>query len=183
MKKGVILHKKQLVLGAMVLALGAAVWLNMRYSAASGNLLATGTDSRIIGQTDFVDNESTDTNAVSVSGEAYFSSAKNNRDETREEAIDILKETVNNAAADAETKKKAVEELSKLTKRMENESAIESLLKAKGFNKALTVIGDDAINVIVGKDKLLDSEVQQIKDAVMGQTGVGAEKIKILTVE
>ena len=58
MKKGKVIGKKQLILAVMVLALGAAVWFNMKYSGGT----------KYLGEAQFVDN--------SASGEALETSGQ-----------------------------------------------------------------------------------------------------------
>ncbi len=184
MKKGTIINKKQITLAVMVVGLAAAVWLNMKYSAANGQFSPTDDSSKIFGQTDYVNTESDSSDStIQVNGNAYFTNARSNRDKTRQESIDLLKETISNVKTDDTAKKSAVDQLAALTKRGENETSIESLIKAKGFSESIAIIGDDSVNVIVEAEKLLDSQVQQIKDIVLGQTGISIEKIKILTVK
>ncbi len=183
MKKGTIINKKQITLAVMIVGLAAAVWLNMKYSAASGGLTVDGSSSKILGQTEYVNSALGDGETVAVAANAYFESARESRDRARQESVDVLKETVESVKTDDAAKKAAVEQLAAITARSEHESAIESLIKAKGFSDSIAVIGDESVNVVVEADKLLDSEVQQIKDIVIGETGVSLEKIKILNVK
>ena len=135
MKKIAIINKKQITLAIMVIGLAAAVWLNMKYSAASGNFNVTGTESdKIFGETDYVSDDNTqDDQILQVGANGYFSSAKANREVARLESIELLKETIENVKTDDASKTAAVERLSVLTKRSEDETAIESLIKAKNF--------------------------------------------------
>ena len=185
MKKIAIINKKQITLGIMVIGLAAAVWLNMKYSAASGNFNVTGGESdKIFGETDYVSGDNLQNGLVEeVGANGYFTSAKADREITRLESIEILKETIESVKADDATKTAAIEQLAVLTKRSEDETAIETLVKAKNFDNVIAVIGDDSVSVIVQGETLLDSEVQQIRDIVVGQTGISLEKIKILTVK
>ena len=183
MKKGTIIGKQQITLAVMVVGLAVAVWLNMKYSAASGKLGVKDGSSRIPGQTEFVNSGTGSDETVAVSANAYFTNARANRDDTRKENIDMLKETIANVKTDDSAKKSAVDRLAAIAAQSEHESAIESLVKAKGFSDSIAVIGDDSVNVIVEADKLLDREVQQIKDIVISETGVSIEKIKILNVK
>lgn len=184
MKKGTIINKKQITLAVMVVGLAAAVWLNMKYSAANGEFLPSDDSSKIFGQTDYVGDElESDDSTLQVGANAYFTNARSNRDKTREENIELLQETISNVKTDDTAKKSAVDQLAVITKRSENETAIESLIKAKGFTDSIAIIGDEGVNIIVEAEKLLDSQVQQIKDIVIGQTGISIEKIKILTVK
>ena len=186
MKKGTIVGKRQIVLAVLILALAAAVWLNMKYSAANGGFNIAGTDnsSKVLGGTQYVNEDMQNESAVETSAKNdYFESARADRTASREDAADLLKDTINNVSLDAATKQAAVESLAVIAKRIENEASIESLIKAKGFPDAVAIIGDEGITVIVKCDELLSSETLQIQDIVTAQTGLTLEKIKIVTVK
>lgn len=187
MKKGKIFGKKQIVLAVMVLALGAAVWLNMRFTATDGNLLATDDSSSktYLGEATLVNGEAENATAVSgkVENEGYLEKAKTERNKTRSEAIDELRDTLKDAKAKDSVKTAAVEKLSVLTGRMESEASIEALLKAKGFSDILAVISDDDINIIIKKETLTESETIQIQDVATSQSGLSLDKVKIITVK
>ncbi|MBQ8550870.1 MAG: SpoIIIAH-like family protein [Clostridia bacterium] len=187
MKKGKVFGKKQLTLAVMAVALCGAVWLNMEYSASGGAF--SGDDSEptasYLGQAQFVDG-SVDGETVETSGKLetdYFAKNRKERNETRNEAIDELEDTVADAKVKDEVKKAAVEKLAAFTTRMDAEASIESLLKAKGFKDVLAIIGDNDVNVMVKIDKLLESEIIQIQDIATSQSGYPLEKVKIITVK
>ena len=69
------------------------------------------------------------------------------------------------------------------TKRITDETTIETVVKAKGFEDALVMISDESVTVIVPKDQLLTSETLQIQDAVTSQIKIDLEKIKIITLK
>lgn len=185
MKKVKIVHKKQITLAVMVLGLAAAVWLNMKYTATNGGFSVGNTSSnRILGQAEYVgadadENEGT----LAVGSDSYFETARAERETSRKDQTELLQETIADVKIDDSAKAAAVDGLAVLTKRTENETAIETLIKAKGMPDSIAVIGDEGISVMIKGDSLLDSEVQQIKDIVIGQTGIGIEKIKIMAVK
>jgi len=183
MKKGTIINKKQITIGVMVAALAVAVFLNMKFTAAGGFETSDGDSSRVIGQTEFVNSKMNSDTVKEVSNNSYFTTAKTNRDQSRQENIDLLKSTIDNVKTSEDAKATAISQLSALTKQIENETSTETLINAKGFPNVLVLIGEDSTNVVVEAESLLDSEVQQIKDCVVSQTGVNIEKIKILTVQ
>lgn len=184
MKQSKILSKKNLVLTMMILALGAAIWLNMKYS--SGNITAnTSSSNKYLGEALYVDSVSANSveTSASVSSDS-FSQAVSDRDKARKESIQLLKETIDNAKLSTTEKAAAVSELASISAQQEKEAAIETLLKAKGFKKAAVVIGGDNVSVIVKNDhELLDSETMQITDAVLSQIQVKLENIKIVTIK
>ena len=64
---------------------------------------------------------------------------------------------------------------------MNKEANIETIIKAKGIADALVIIADNSVTVMVHSEKLLQSQTLQIQDAVVSQTGMDLEKIKIIT--
>ena len=79
----------------------------------------------------------------------------------------------------AETVQNAKERLMELVSNMEQEFAIESLIRAKGFLDAAVTLRSDAISVIIDGETLSDEEVARILDIVQTETGAEASKIKI----
>ena len=186
MKKGTIVGKRQVVLAVLILALGAAVWLNMKYSAANGgfNIAGINTSSKVLGETQYVNNELEIESAVETSAKSdYFQTARADRTSSRQNVLDLLKDTISDVSLDAATKQTAVESLAVIAKRIENEASIESLIKAKGFPDAVAIIGEDEITVVINCEELLSSETLQIQDIATAQTGLTIEKIKIVPVK
>lgn len=184
MKKGKVFTKSQIALAVMVLALGAAVWLNMKYSSS---LETTGdTSSKYLGDTQYVGSVS-DSSAVQTAGDAqqsdYFTTAKADREEALKAAQEQIDETLKSESATAEDKK-AMQALSAaLAKRIEAQTNIENLLKAKGFDEALAVISDDSVDIVVRSDGLLASETLQIQEIAVAQSGAQLSDIKIIPVK
>lgn len=175
MKKGKVLGKSQIILAVMVVALGAAVWFNMRYSQNSGT--------KYLGEAQYVDNSGGE--AVETSGTVadYFATAREERAKNREEAQSSITETIKTAGAGSEAMSKASEMAATIASRQQIETNIETLLKAKGFSDALAVIGDSDINIIVRGDSLSLEQTIQIQDIAAAQSGFTLDKIKILTVK
>lgn len=183
MKKGKVFTKSQLALCVMVLALGAAVWLNMKYSSG---LETKDNTSKYLGDTQYVGTLS-DTSAVQTAGKAekddYFTTAKAEREKSLKAAQEQIDETLKSQSATAEDKK-AMQTLSAaLAKRIEAQANIENLLKAKGFSEALAVISDDSVDIVVRSDGLLASETLQIQEIAVAQSGADLSSIKIIPVK
>ncbi len=180
MKKTTIIGKKQILTLTMVLALGAAVWLNVRYSTGGTDFSSTRSISDAeLGNAQYVANTS-----VAGAEEDYFQKAREEREDTREEAISIIKKTLSSAKSTAEQKQSATEQTKEITDRMELEASAETLIKAKGFSDAIVVISGDGCNVVVRKDGELEkSETIQILDIISGTTKINTENIKIVAVK
>ncbi|MBQ7106330.1 MAG: SpoIIIAH-like family protein [Clostridia bacterium] len=176
MKKGTILGKSQIILAVMVIALGAAVWFNVKYSSDSKN------GNKYLGQAEYVGN--TSGNAMQVGTETdYFVTAKKERDAARDETKADLQQTIKSAGSNTDAAAKAVDKASSIAARETAEQNIESLLKAKGFKKVLAIIGDNDINIVVKAASLTAQQTLQIQDIASSQSGYTADKIKILTVK
>ena len=178
MKKGKVLGKSQLVLAVMIVALGAAVWFNMKYAPNTDN-----DSTKYLGQAEYVDaNSSGDTLETGANADDYFTKARNERNQNRASIKEELEETIKGAENDA-TVKAAVEKAASIAARQTAEDNIETLLKAKGFEKALAIIGDNDINVVVRANSLTAAQTLQIQDVAGAQSGYSVDKIKILTVK
>lgn len=181
MKKGKVFGKTQIAVTAMVLALAGAVWLNMKYTPSSGKYL---------GEASYVSNSSSSKEALQTSAKAsegksedYFTKTKKERSDARKEAEETVKETLSSAKLTEDDKKSALAKLEELANRAESESNIEALLKAKGFEKALAVMNDTGISIVVKSDGLTSAQTLQIQDVVTTQTNIPLSGIKIVPIK
>ncbi len=177
MKKGKVFGKGQIAVTVMVLALVAAVWLNMKYTPSSGKYL---------GEASYVSNTSSGgvvETAAKADSSDYFKTAKNDREKVRKEAIDVIEEMLKADKLTDEDKKSALSKTEEIAGRMESENNIETILTAKGFPKVLAVISDTGISVIVKSEGLTSAQTLQIQDTVTGETNIPLANIKIIPVK
>lgn len=180
MKKGKVFGKTQVAVTVMLAALGAAIWLNMKYSPADGKYL---------GEASYVSGSGSENSAVQTAAKAeaetedYFTKVKKERESARKETAETVEETLKGGKLTEEDKKSALARLDEIAKRAESESNIEALLKAKGFEKAVAVIGDKGISVIIGSDGLTSAQTLQIQDIVTAETNIALSDIKIVPVK
>ncbi|MDD2361915.1 MAG: SpoIIIAH-like family protein [Oscillospiraceae bacterium] len=188
MKK--ILGKKQVMLAVLVVALGVAVYLNYYFTV--DNKLATDTStssSGNFGDAHFVDNPSTATKPDESKGKEvidpsdYFVQARLNRETARQEALDVIRDMINDVKASQKTQELALEKAAALSASIEQESKIENLIKAKGFKECIAYIEDDKCNVVVRSEDLKASQALQITDIVSAQSKVVAQNVNIVTVK
>ena len=177
MKKGKVFGKGQIIAGLMVIALGAAIWLNVKFTSGE----------KYLGEATYVDNSSGE--AVQTAAKAdtsdtdYFKEAKSDREESIKEAQELIEETLKSENLSDEEKQDAVAETNQLASKIEQANNIETLLKAKGFQQAVAVIGDKNINIVVKSDGLTTAQTLQIQDIVTAETDVSLGNIKIVTVK
>ncbi len=170
-----VLHKKQIVLGALILMVGVAGYLNWQYegekegSTVSVNV-SENVEDETLGEAEMVNNSSN-----------YFTEAKMNRETARSKASEILKSTIVDANASQEAKDTAQNKIIEISKNIESEVNIENLIKAKGFEDAVAFISDDNITITVKSRGLTAPETSKIKDIVIEETG--NNNIKIVEVK
>lgn len=180
MKKGKVFGKSQVAVTVMVLALAAAVWLNMEYAPTS---------TKHLGEASYVSNSSQSDKVVQTSAKVdssnddYFETTKKEREKTRTKAQEAIKEALDNDKLTEEDKKSALAKIEEISARMESEGNIEALLKAKGFEKALAVMSDNGINIVVSAEGLTSAQTLQIQDIVTSQTNISLSNIKIIPVK
>ena len=112
--------------------------------------------------------------------EDYFTSVALNRQQSRDEAIDVLKMVSESEEASAEARAEATAKIAKIATDVQNEANIETLVKAKGFEDCVAVISDNSVSVIVSAESLQASEAAQIFAIVYDTTGIGVENISII---
>lgn len=178
MKKGKVFGKHQVVLALMVLALGAAVWLNMKFSSSE----------KYLGEATYVSDNSSSGQAVQTSAKAdqsedYFETAKKDRQKALEEAQELVEETLKSANASDAEREKALKTTEEIAKRVEKANNIETLLKSKGFEKAVAVIGENDISVVVKSEGITTAQSLQIQDAVTSHVQIPLSNIKIVAIK
>ena len=166
---------KSVIVASAALLIGLAVYLNYTWFYDPAGSLGYG------------DNNMDDQNPgnSSVSGEAdgeqdYFTSTALDRQEARDEAIDVLTLVCQSAEASSEAKAEAQAKISKIAVDIQNEANIESLVKAKGFEECVAVISEDSVSVVVSAENLQATEVAQIMSIVFETTGVSPEKVSVV---
>ena len=112
--------------------------------------------------------------------EDYFSLTVLNRQQSRDEAIEVLKLVSESDEASEEARAEAEAEIARIALDIQNEANIETLVKAKGFAECVAVISEDSVSVIVGAEELAAAEAAQILTIVYETTGISPEKISII---
>ena len=166
------IKKGHIVLGALVLALGAAVYLNWDYMKQTDYVAAGNT------------NQTTNENEGTANyGDAYFVSARLSRTQSRDEAMDALKYMLEDSAMEEGAAAVLAQQAQSLAKTIETEGKIENIIKAKGFAECMVYLDEDKVDVIVQSTGLTDSEAAQIMDAVMSEVEVEESNVSIIEIK
>ena len=132
------------------------------------------------------DFEESDNDAIAVNKSmenSYFVQAKLDREQARAKQKEILDEMINNKNLSESKKTECVDNKIEIQKRIEKESAAESLLESKGFDETYVRIDDETVDVVINKEMLSDAEIAQIEDIVKRKTGFKASQIRISTLK
>ena len=176
--------KKQLVLASLVLALGAAVYLNWQF-AGTGRLPVGDSSSETsqLGAAQLVNNTYVETvNDVAESGEATgdaLAQARMDRQNSRDQALELLDGVLEDVDSDSAAKQQAVEEASAIAQNIRAESNVESLLEAKGYTDCVAYITAQECSVVLA-GAVEEADTLIVQEVVMEQTGLTADKIKII---
>ena len=178
--------KKQFLAATLVVALGAAVYLN--WSLASPK-----TVSKTLGESRFVNatvsttstektTKKTTSDILTDKQKQFFASAKTTRDNTQDKVIDKASEVLGLDSSSKTEKTKAQANVAAVIKNFTLQDTIESTLKAKGFTNCLSYISDGGCTVTVLKDELKRLKPIVVKSTVESITNIGFDKITIVTI-
>ena len=196
--------KRNAVVVALVLFVGAAVYLNWSYSkeaADDPNSEATG---KLLGQTTLVNggNNVSESNPGAQNGDdpnpseeqpqesgspstGYFASARLNRQQARDSALALLQQ----AAADENAQQAVVDEANASIQAMAaltlSEAKVENLITAKGYGDCVCFINNNSASVVVSSTEngLNENDVTKIVEIVKEETGLAASKITVIETE
>ncbi len=178
-----VIRKKHIlagVLGFTLVTAGVINYKNQPGAEVSGDIVNNTGEGTFVSA--MVDNLSTVGATNAELADAYFVSAKLERDRTYGEQVEIQESILYNEKSDDNMKKIAQEQINHISNNLNKEMSIETLLKAKGFDDTIAIINDDSVNVVVKAVEELDiAQVAQIQNIVMREAGARAENIHIVT--
>lgn len=171
------IKKNHIVLSALVLALGAAVYLNWSYMKNDDYIATAGNP---VNTAEATGEQEEDT--VNY-GDAYFVEARLSRTQSRDEAMDALKYMLEDTAEGSEAEMVLAQQAKVLAKTIESEGKIENIIKAKGFADCMVYLEEDKADIIVKSNGLTDSEAAQIMDAVLGEVEIAQNNVSIIEIK
>ena len=189
--------KRNAVVVAIVLFVGAAVYLNWSYNNQAEE---TGDDpGKVLGETSLVNGEQDEDGTVQTgqtgengeTGEAggenadqtgYFASARLNRQQARDSALELLQEAAADASADQTLIDEANASIQTMATYTMSEAQAENLITAKGYGECVCFLNENSASVVVSatENGLTESDTARIVEIVMETTGLEANQIKII---
>ena len=169
---------RNLAIVLSVLVIGVSVFVN--WSLFGGDKSGASGDTPTGQQGTAGGNANADAGADAGNGQDYFSAAVIERESARDEALEVLQGVVDDAASLDSAKEQALKDIATMAKVIENESNIETLIKAKGFEECVAVINGEKANVIVKSEGLRPNDLSQILEIVYLQAGILPENVTIM---
>ncbi len=177
------INKKQIVFLSLALVVCIAVYLNWRYldqvdliNPESVTVDAENDEVKMLGEAELVE-------TVAKDVETYFSECRLNKQQTRDEALELLQKVADSAESTNEVREKANNDLIDMARVTEVESTIENLVKAKGFADCMVHIGEDSVNVVVATQGLSNEQAAQINEIVISEADASAAAVKIVEIK
>jgi stage III sporulation protein AH len=116
----------------------------------------------------------------SGAADSFFVEYRLERERTRGQQLEMLREVISSSGSGSETGQRAQEQLMVLSQSMARESEVESLVKARGYMDAAAYMDRKGVTVIVRTDDLSAEDGLRIKELVARCTGAGEEQIMII---
>ena len=182
-------HWKRSAVAATVLVfVCAAVYLNWRYAGnvaekvSSTDTVTESSSTKILGDAALVNGQVVE-NTATVS--SYFDTARLSRQQSRDNALSLLREASEQENADQTALDEANRAIQTLAGYTMLENQIENLVIAKGYTDCVAFMGDNAVSVVVSaaEDGLQTEDVAKIMDIVLTETDYTADQVKILEAE
>ncbi|MDR0818411.1 MAG: SpoIIIAH-like family protein [Oscillospiraceae bacterium] len=194
------LFKRNAIILTVIVFVCAAVYLNWAYNKGGGSEpltseienmpaddLAAEQNGMFYDEHDNSENEilsSDETNTQNKVSE-YFADARLTRQQARDSAVTILRETSESSAASQEVIDESLSGITAMAEFSLSEAEIESLIRAKGFTECVAFLSDNSIIVTVPAplEGLSATAVARITDIVTSETALTYEQIKIVEVK
>ena len=185
-----LIKRRQLIMATLVVALGSAVFVNWYFTNSDNKTVEeseTGSEYvQSIGEAKYVNSdnaktESTTQNATATASKNtdYFTTVKLKRTKAHDEALADMKALLKEAPESSKSAEEISESIDSLSKTIKLEADIEALISAKLKCQCVVMINNDNAEVVVTKGNLNDASILQIMDAVLNNTEVKAENVKI----
>ena len=186
-KPSMIIGKKQIIMSCLTLMLGAAVYIN--YVTAPDSVKNPDTASVAemgetdkYGETEFVNADITDITADNTSAD-YFAQARLDRMNNRDEAVQTLQTIMGGGdLTEDEMVVNAIDAV-EVSKLIESEGTIESLVKAQGFEDCVAYLDGETAKVVIKTEGLDKAQAASVKDIILSESNVAAENIRIFEVK
>ena len=173
------IKKGYAALFAMVLALGAAVFINWYYTSPKAETKVQPTSAAGQSEGNLGDAALVGATAADESGES-FAKYTVERQAAHDKARETLQQVISSADSTSAAVDEATRALEALSTAIKRESDLETLISAKTGSENIVIIDGGDVKVITAKDSLNDTVTMQIKELILSQGDFSPEKISII---
>ena len=115
----------------------------------------------------------------------YFAAARLTRQQSRDNALDLLEQAAGSEGASQEGIDSAMNEIAAMATFSLQEAQVENLLLAKGFSDCVVFIGGEEITVAVPAplEGLSQADVARITDTVLAETSLPVSALRVIEVK
>ena len=174
--------KRYVTIAAVLLCICAAVYLNWSYNNGSGGNGGL-SDAELANAKAAEENMAEGAMDAEVSD--YFAAARLTRQQSRDEALELLKAAAAAETASQETIDGAMNAISAMANYSMMETQLENLLLAKNFAECVAFISADGVTLAVPapNEGLAAEDVAKITDAIVAETDFAATQIRVIEVK
>lgn len=173
----IIIRKRQIIMSALVLALGSAVFVNWYFTKPQTEQVKGESQSySVVGDAQYVNAGGETETAVQTDA---LTKVRSERNKAHDEAFDKLKAVIDDSSASQSAVDTAAKKLAELTENIKLEADIDALINAKCGFGSITTISESAAHIVCEKSSLDPNTILQIKEIVMKHTKINSENITI----
>ena len=174
------IKKKHTALAAMILALGAAVFINWYYTKPQAKTTVDNVTTTASEKADNLGDAQYVAATATKESDEEFAEFELERQNAHDKAAEALNDIIKDSSSSETAVSQATASLEKLSNTIKRESDLETLISAKTGSDCVVIIDGDVCQVIVGKGVLTDNISLQIKDLVISQANIPAKNITIV---
>lgn len=181
--------KRHIMLAGLVLALGAAVYLNWQF-APTEDIVVPSRSSAVsdseLGKAEFVSANvsSDDKEAAAKPSNSALAEGRLNRQTARDTVLEELEKQLKDVSSDSTLKAQALESRTQHVNNIQLENTVETLIKAKGFTDCMVFINGDKVTVLLlESDGLTSEKISVVTEIITGQTDADISNITITPVK
>ena len=181
--------KRNIVVIAVLVFVGAAVYLNWSYNSrwgtANSAMVAAEDAAMLAAEQEYTAASAADEQQdAAVAVNAYFDEARLTRQSSRDEALQLLEQACSGQDASQDVIDESMRQINAMASWNMQESLLENQLLAKNFTDCVVFVSDEGVTVAVPApvEGLTDTQVAQITEAVVSNTDYTAQALNIIEV-
>ncbi len=175
-----IIKKRQIILSALVLALGSAVFINWYFNKPEASAVGeTVQEPSQIGYSTIGDAQYVNASVADEKTSDLLSGSRVSRNKAHDEAFEKLNDVIKDPSASQSAVDAATKSLTQLTNVIKLEADIEALIQTKcGFESVVLINGETA-EIACAPGTLDSTTILQIKEIMLKHTAITPENMTI----